>query len=55
MRARVTSAAEIERERAIEVSCERSSSLNTSSAFGRPMGMLVSPVPSIQACYVNID
>lgn len=43
--ARVTSAAEIERERAIEVSCERSSSLSTSSAFGRPMGMLVSPVP----------
>jgi hypothetical protein len=40
MRARVTSAAEIERERTIEVSCARSSLLNTSSAFGRPMCML---------------
>ena len=55
MRTRLTSASEIERERAIELSCERSSSLNTSSAFGRPMSMLVSPVPFIPACYVNID
>jgi len=39
MRARATNAAEIDRERDIEVSCERSSSLNTSSAFGRPIGM----------------
>src|ERR1700722_16483027 len=46
---------QIERERAIAFSCERSSSLNNSSAFGRPMGMLVSPVPLIPACYVNID
>jgi hypothetical protein len=36
MRARVTGAAEIERERAIEVGCERSSSLSTSSGFDRP-------------------
>jgi hypothetical protein len=40
-------------------SCEHSSSFGNSSAFGRPMGspmgMLVSSVPLIPACYVNID
>ena len=37
-RVRVTNAAEIERERAFEVSCERASSLNISCAFGHPHG-----------------
>lgn len=55
MRARMTNAAEIERERAIDISCERSSSLSTSSAFGRPIGVLTSPVPSTPTCYANID
>ena len=45
MRARITLASGIERERAIDVNCERLSSLNTSLAFGRSMGMLVFPVP----------
>ncbi|MCA8243099.1 hypothetical protein, partial [Burkholderia sp. AU32262] len=46
---------EIERERAIDISCERSSSLSTSSAFGRPIAMLTSPVPLTSTCYVKID
>ncbi|MEM5406143.1 isochorismatase family cysteine hydrolase, partial [Paraburkholderia unamae] len=33
----------------------RSSSLSTSSAFGRPMAMLMSPVPLTSTCYANID
>jgi hypothetical protein len=53
MRARI--AAEIEREHAIEVSCERPSSLKNSSGFGHPMDMLASPFLSIPACYVKID
>ncbi|MEM5389664.1 hypothetical protein VSR68_39880, partial [Paraburkholderia phymatum] len=31
-----------------------SSSVSTSSAFGRPITMLISPVPLISASYVNI-
>jgi hypothetical protein len=54
IRARVTIAAGIERERAIEVNCDRSSSLNTNSAFGRPIDVLVSPAPLIPTSYVNI-
>jgi hypothetical protein len=45
--ARCVSAAGIERERAIDVSCACSASLNTSSAFGRPIAITVSPVPMI--------
>jgi hypothetical protein len=55
MRARVTNAAEIERERAIDINCERSSSLNMSFAFGRPIAMVMSPVSSTSTCYANID
>src|SRR5580692_6738642 len=54
MRARVTSAAGIERERVIEASCDCSASLNINSTFGRPIGMLVSPVPLIPTSYANI-
>ncbi|WP_208458940.1 hypothetical protein, partial [Burkholderia sp. BCC0398] len=28
---------------------------STSSAFGRPIAMLTSPVPLTSTCYVNID
>jgi hypothetical protein len=45
MRARATNAAEIERERAIDCSCACSACVNTSSAFDRPIGIAVSPVP----------
>lgn len=45
MRARVTNAAEIDRERVIDISCERSSSFSTRSTLGRPIAMLMSPVP----------
>jgi hypothetical protein len=51
---RVTSAAGIERERAIEASCNCSASLTVNSTFGRPIGMLVSLVPSIPTSYANI-
>src|SRR5258708_35666232 len=54
MRARVTSAAGIERERAIEASCDCSASLNVNSTFGRPIGMLVSLVSLIPTSYANI-
>lgn len=47
MRARRASAAGIERERAIDVNCACSDSLSIRSAFGRPIGMAVSPVPKI--------
>ncbi|SAL64238.1 hypothetical protein AWB69_07227 [Caballeronia udeis] len=39
---------------AIEVNCDRSSTLNTNSAFGCPIDMLVPPVPLIPASYANI-
>src|SRR6188472_715446 len=41
--ARWTSAAGNDRDRAIDSSCVRSSPLNTSSAFGRPIAIEVSP------------
>ncbi|MGF6915845.1 hypothetical protein [Paraburkholderia sp. 40] len=46
--------AEIERELAIEVSCERSSLLNTSCAFDRPNDMTASPVPVMPSCYAHV-
>jgi len=47
MRALATNAAGIERERTIDCSCSRSACASTSSAFGRPIGIAVSPVRKI--------
>jgi hypothetical protein len=44
--------AEIERERAIDISCERSSSFNTSFASGRPIDTLMSSVPPMSTCHL---
>lgn len=53
MRALVTSAAGIERDRAIEVSSGRPFSINTSSDFGGSVGILASPIPLIQPGYAR--
>ena len=45
--ARACNAAEIERERVIDCSCARSAASSTRSAFGRPIGMAVSPLMKI--------
>ncbi len=40
---------------AIDISCERSSSLSTSSACGRPIGMLTFPISLTPTRQANMD
>jgi hypothetical protein len=45
--ARIDSAADNDRERAMALSCARSASVTTNSALGRPIGMAISPLGTI--------